>query len=601
MKRVICILMVLTLSLGLLVGCGGGKKTDNGSASAGTNGIVITTDNVSFIAEDGSSVYRIVRPDGDKEMTTQAGIVFKKMKDGLGIGIKNVFDTEDGTDAYEILVGNTNRAESKAAIDYLYDSGMGRYQDYIICTMGKKIVINGITEDAIKNAVTYFVENFIKKEGVAGGIKYTYSTPGEFGTMTINSVDISKFTVIRDKSSRSWLVQEEYRKIQDKIREKTGYLIPLREDKDTAEKEYEIHLGNTIRTAKPQSGYDYDSWEIAIADKKVYIAGGSTYAVQVALTEFGKMLEKGAVTNANSKTGSYSDTVAGYDASTYYKLTWQEEFDYEAMSIEASGWTIDPITVNSKIQYDDDGEPRRRYGTTFMVTDADTSVVTNGNFIMRAIKMEDATITYPADQAHGGGTDGLLYKHQGGYHSGSVMMFNFGYIEMRAKLPDGPGVYSSFWFNKPDRSGRGGLEVDIFESLGMAHTLRANIHYWGSSFEDGHTSLGSGLYGAGVDVVDGKDRQYVLPKEEGTLFDDYHTIGCYWSWDGIRFYCDGVMYYEGVVDEFHYDQYCEIIGGFNIGWAGRIAPADDLKFPLEYHVDYFRLYQVDGQGLQLFK
>ncbi|MBQ1183284.1 MAG: family 16 glycosylhydrolase, partial [Clostridia bacterium] len=390
---------------------------------------------------------------------------------------------------------------------------------------------------------------------------------------------------------------------QDKIREKTGYLLPLREDKDTAEKEYEIHIGNTIRTAKPQSGYDYDSWEIAIADKKVYIAGGSTYSVQVALTEFGKMLDKGTLTNANSKTGSYAATVAGYDSATYYKLTWQEEFDYEAMSIEESGWTIDPITVNNNMKTDEDGNSYRRYGTSFMVTDADTSIVTNGNFIMRGIKMEDATIHYPADQAHGGGTSNpeLLYKHQAGYHSGSVMMFNFGYIEMRAKLPDGPGVYSSFWFNKPDRSGRGGIEVDIFESLGMAHTLRANIHYWGSSFEDGHTSLDSGLYGKGVDPVDGKDRQYVLPKEEGTLFDDYHTIGCYWSWDGIRFYCDGVMYYEGVVDEFHYDQYCEIIGGFNIGWAGRIAPADDLKFPLEYHVDYFRLYQVDGQGLKLFK
>ena len=594
MKRIICILMVLTLCFGLLIGCGGKKPADNSSTPATNTGLVITTDDVKYIAEDGSSVYRIIRPEGNTIVTPHAGNLFKKMKDGLGIGIKNFSDAEDGTDVYEILVGNTNRAESKAAIDYLYDNGMGRYQDYIICTMGKKIVINAVTDEAVENAVNYFIDNFIKKEGVAGGIKYTYATPGEFGTMTINGKNIGDFTIIRDKSSRSWLLQEEYRKVQDKIREKTGYLLPLREDKDTAEKEYEIHLGNTIRTAKPQSGYDYDSWEIAIADKKVYIAGGSTYAVQVALTEFGKMLEKGAVTNADSKTGSYAATVATYDSSEYYTLTWQEEFDYEAISIEASGWTIDPISVNSQIKYTDDGEPYRRFGTAYLVTDADTSIVTNGNFIMRAVKVEDATIPYDANLV--GGAYEILYKHQGGYHSASKMTYNLGYVEMRARIPDGEGVYSSFWFNG------GGLEVDIFESLGMAHTLRANIHYWDSAdADDRHTSLDSGLYGAGVHAVAGTDRQYVLPRSEGTLFDDYHTIGCYWSWDGIKFFCDGVMYYEDQIDEIHMDSFVEIIGGVNVGWATRKTPTADVKFPLEYHVDYFRLYQVDGQGLKLFK
>ncbi len=598
MKRIICILMVLTLSFGLLVGCGGGKKkpADNSSSTesvAGTTGIVITTDDVKYIAEDGSSVYRIVRPAGNTVVSPEAVNLFKNMKSGLGIGIKNVPDTEDGTDVYEILVGNTNRPESQAAIDYLYDSGMGRYQDYIICTMGKKIVINAITDEAIANAVSYFLDNFVKKEGIAGGIKYICATPGEFGSITINGKNIGEFTIIRDKSSRSWLIQEEYRKVQEKICEKTGYLLPLREDKDTAEKEYEIHIGNTIRAATPQSGYDYDSWEIAITDKKVYLAGGSTYAVQVALTEFGKMLEKGAVTNANSKTGSYAATVATYDTSEYYTLTWQEEFDYEAMSIEASGWSIDPVSVNTEMKYTDDGQAYRRFGTAFLAVDADTSIVTNGNFIMRAIKMEDATKTYPSSQ--GGGTDGLFYKHHGGYHSGSLMTFNLGYIEMRARIPDGTGVYSSFWLNGS------GLEIDIFESLGMAHTMRANIHHWGGNAPNGHTSLDDGLYGKGEHVVDGKDRQYVLPKAEGSLFDDYHTIGCYWSWDGVRFYADGVMYYEDQIDELYMDRYMELIGGVNVGWGTRIAPADDVKFPLEYHVDYFRLYQVDGQGLRVSK
>ncbi|MBQ1183283.1 MAG: hypothetical protein IIX60_02405, partial [Clostridia bacterium] len=86
MKRIICILMVLTMSFGLLVGCGGKKPTDNSSTPATNTGLVITTDDVKYIAEDGSSVYRIIRPEGNTIVTPHAGNLFKKMKDGLGIG-----------------------------------------------------------------------------------------------------------------------------------------------------------------------------------------------------------------------------------------------------------------------------------------------------------------------------------------------------------------------------------------------------------------------------------------------------------------------------------------------------------------------------------
>ena len=586
MKRILSLVMVLLLSFALLAGCGGSEDaTSSQAADAGADGF--STAKVNYIAEDGSSVYRIIRPDNDSTMFKQADIVFDAMKEILGFYAKKVSDLTEDSGLYEILVGGTNRAESQQAIDYLISAGEGKYEDYIICTIGKKIVINGMNDEATVKAVDYFIKNFIKKEGIDGGIKYIHKTEGSFTNITINGVPIQKFTVIRDKSSRSWLVQEEFRKVQKAVCEKAGYYLPLKNDKDTAEAEYEIHIGNTVRTAKPQEDYSYNDWEIAVNDKKVYIAGGSTYAVQVAVTEFGKMLKTGAVTNANSTCGNYYETVSGYDSSVYYALRWQEEFDYEAISPTASGWTVDPISVNTQTKTDEKtGETHRRFGTSFLVTDADTSMVTNGNFIMRALKMEDATITY--DSSQGGGTDGLLYKHQGGYHSGSLMRFNFGYLELRARIPDGKGVCSSFWLGCNN-----GLEIDIFESLAMAHTLRANIHYWKSEADGGHTSLDG--------VVDGPDRQYVLPASEGTLFDDYHTIGLYWNWDGIRFYCDGVMYYEDKVDEFHVGKMMEIIGGFNVGWYGRTPPSDEVAFPLEYHADYFRLYQIDGQIVDIKK
>ena len=106
------------------------------------------------------------------------------------------------------------------------------------------------------------VENYIKKSGIEGGIVYTYSTPGNFNDITVNGVDIYRFKLVRDNTNRSWLVQEEIRKVQDYIQETTGYAVSLEEDLKTTEAEYEINLGNTVRTVKPSSGFGYEDWEI---------------------------------------------------------------------------------------------------------------------------------------------------------------------------------------------------------------------------------------------------------------------------------------------------------------------------------------------------
>ena len=119
MKRILSLVMVLLLAFALLAGCGDSEDSASGGQDANVDADGFSTAKVNYIAEDGSSVYRIIRPDGNTAMTTQAAIIFKNMKDGLGVNIKNVLDTEDGTDMYEVLVGSTNRAESQQAIDYL--------------------------------------------------------------------------------------------------------------------------------------------------------------------------------------------------------------------------------------------------------------------------------------------------------------------------------------------------------------------------------------------------------------------------------------------------------------------------------------------------
>ena len=132
----------------------------------------------------------------------------------------------------------------------------------------------------------------------------------------------------------------------------------------------------------------------------------------------------GSNTDADSTTGTYSETVADYDSSTYYSLKWCDEFDGD--SLDTSKWSH---PTDSR----EDGN---------MVNDDTTVYFKDGAIVMLGNRREDGT-----------------YYHCSGVQTANKMTFNFGYLEMRAKIPDGSGVYSSFWTTG------GGLEIDILESL----------------------------------------------------------------------------------------------------------------------------------------
>lgn len=369
----------------------------------------------------------------------------------------------------------------------------------------------------------------------------------EYNAVEINGHSLTDFTVIRDYTNRSWLVQNEIDKLSAKTESLTGAPLCLKEDRLTSESTYEIIVGNTTRSVKAQSDYDPEDYEILIDGNKVYLMGGSTYAVQVAVTEFTSMLNKGSITDSDSKTGKYSYTVGNYNSQTYYRYVWGDEFD--SATLDTTKWGI------TQMEY---------LGAT-LVANENTFAIENGVLKMKGYK------------------ENGKYIHCDAIQTGNRLRYNMGYLEMRARIPDTKGVYSSFWGNGKDVNNQGDLlEIDIFESLGAKGKQQANIHYW---YADGsHTSLDGNV----------TDRYYQLT--DGTLFDDYHTISLLWNTDSVHFYYDGIEYYSQPTDEFFVGKYINILAGFNIGWDGRTAPADDTQYPLEYHIDYIRLFQIDGQS-----
>ena len=294
MKKVISIVFCALLIVCLFAACG--KKdgsSDSASSASGVDANVeFSTDDVTFAEESGESRYNVVRPsNGSDVIANAASSVFRQIKSVCGVNLKNVSDESDGSDLYEILIGETNRPETAVAKEYLVSNVGTRVDDYIICTIGKKIVILGVNDKATAKAAEYFNQTYVVSSGVAGGILYTNATVGDFTDLIVAGNNISKYKIIRPHYNSSYLTQVELEALESYILTASGYEVLIYEDMYEAVGEYEIVVGNTNREGAPIVE-DYDSYVIKTVGNKVFINGGSNYATALAVSEFSKMLKK---------------------------------------------------------------------------------------------------------------------------------------------------------------------------------------------------------------------------------------------------------------------------------------------------------------------
>jgi beta-glucanase (GH16 family) len=139
--------------------------------------------------------------------------------------------------------------------------------------------------------------------------------------------------------------------------------------------------------------------------------------------------------------------------------------------------------------------------------------------------------------------------------------FTYGYLEMRAKIPSGRGLWPAFWMhlNDDDKSG----EIDVFEFLGH----EPNIIHMSYHFPELHEFW-----------FNGPDYSQ-----------DYHTYAVDWQPDRIVWYVDGVERARATTDIPNEPMY--IIANLAVGgdWPG--SPDENTQFPAQYDIDYIRLYQ----------
>ena len=578
MKRVISIIFVLVMVLCLFAGCGDKKGSGTQTGTGVTDGIFSAAD-VKYVDADNEAVYRIIRPDSAE--TTFAGYVFKQFKSLVGANIKNVSDTEGGNDVYEILVGDTNRPETAKAKQYLFEKVGGRFGDYIICTIGKKIVIYSRSDDALMEGCKYFCENYLKPEGVKGGIKYIHAMQGDFVNAAINGVGLGQFAFVKQRFNESFITQNQIEEANELLVQKTGYKLNIVEDHNAAT-DYEIIIGDCKRDGV-QKIEDRNTYSIVISGKKVYLNGGSPSAKAMAVSEFAKLVTAGAVTDADSvQNASYSTTVAGYDASKWYSVTWGDDFD-EAVGDHETGIDF------SKWAFSTEGASEGH----------------NGRNSVRA-KTQDKLYV----------ADGMLnfyacYDDQSYYgfklQTKNMMTFKYGVLEMSAILPDSgnnSGFWISLWANSydPDNPAAYMTEVNVCEMFGNSTSEASNLHGWLKSnrkayYAEKWESQGYGTHWS-LDGSHSNQKKYYCP--EGKFNDGLHTFTYIWDENTCAFACDGNVYFsidlnDNEIWKETLTQHIHIILSQATGFASQAScPADDdpvWNTTNNFQVDYVHIYQ----------
>jgi len=237
-----------------------------------------------------------------------------------------------------------------------------------------------------------------------------------------------------------------------------------------------------------------------------------------------------------------------------WKLVWNDEFDGKNGSpIDKSKW-VSEIGNNSGW-----GNAEYEYYTDSLKN----CYQENGNLVIKAIKEKKDNFKYTSARV----------KTQGIYE------FTYGKVEIRAKLPQGDGIWPAFWMLGTNITTTGWPncgEIDVMEHIGKTpDNIYGTLHGPGYS---GSSGLGSATI------------------SKTSLYNDFHTYTVEWNQEGIKWFFDGTEYHKVIKkyiddEKWPFDDKFFILINLAVGgyWPG--YPSETTQFPQSYTIDYVRVYQ----------
>ncbi|MFH2137673.1 MAG: family 16 glycosylhydrolase [Candidatus Omnitrophota bacterium] len=220
-------------------------------------------------------------------------------------------------------------------------------------------------------------------------------------------------------------------------------------------------------------------------------------------------------------------------------LLWQDEFEGE--SLDLTKWRIEDAALfkNNELQY----------------------------YTPEDVYLQDGVLVLRSQKR-------LMKGRQ--YTSGLVETIDrfarqYGYFEIRAKLPKGKGLWAAHWMLPA--SGEWPPEIDIMELLGHSPNTIYTTHHWGIWPNKKHQAS-----------------MYTGPD----FSDDFHTFALAWTPQELCWYVDGVQCFletDNIPQEPFYLILNTAVGG---NWPG--SPNSATEFPQYHEIDYVRIYAKEVPG-----
>ncbi len=259
-------------------------------------------------------------------------------------------------------------------------------------------------------------------------------------------------------------------------------------------------------------------------------------------------------------------------ASRGYNLVWSDEFNYEGKP-DSTKWAFEyGLKRNQEKQYYVDNLKNARVEKGFLELSAHKEKIKNQAFISKDAKdwkenWEYAEYTAPS----------LTTK--------SIAKWTYGYIEIRAKLPQGVGLWPAFWMLGANFDQIGWPEcgeIDIMEHVGFEPD---------SIFGTIHTEA----YNHMKDTEKGKKTFIDQP------YESFHLFAVEWTPEKIDFILDNTVYNHienehKTTQEWPFDRDFHLkiniaVGGMLGGQKG----IDDTIFPAQMSIDYVRVFQKSDE------
>jgi beta-glucanase (GH16 family) len=235
------------------------------------------------------------------------------------------------------------------------------------------------------------------------------------------------------------------------------------------------------------------------------------------------------------------------------KILWSEDFDRDGLP-DPKNWSYDVGDHgwgNKELQY-------------YSAGDLKNARVENGILIIEAHQ----------DSSHPKGYTSARLVSKG------KAAWQYGYIEVRAKLPRGVGTWPAIWM-LPEENKFGGWpkngEIDIMEHVGYdPGRVHGTVHT-----EAFNHSIGTQ-----------KGAQHMVPD----FHEQFHVYAIDWRADKIDFFIDGQKYFTflntgGDYKEWPFDQPFHLILNIAVGgnWGGAQGVDSDI-WPQRLEVDYVRVF-----------